>query len=303
MDRRRTILERSFSYLASFPANLGALHSSLPSGTTVTVPAGNNGNQTLTLDKPMRFVGAPGAILGDVMFSNGSGHVELRNMEVGTVTMGPWDSGGAGATPPAQTNNIRLTNLVGKRWLIHYARAITIVGGDWSPGVGGQRAGSIHGIEPYDAYNVSSDILVEGGLYHDVWTVQGGDHSEGIVIWGGNGITLRGVSFLRCGGTGDIGLFFPEWTQYETYENYSILANIRIENCQGSSFWTTPFNGYYDAYYNVQVSDNPSIPSLSFSNNTWPKTTHGDHSGILRFDRAVPGGTPKTATPPAGWGR
>ena len=223
-------------------------------------------------------------------------------MTVGVVTIGPWTSPAPGATPPTQSNNIKLTNLTGVKWLIRYARTVTITGGDWSAGNG---RCEIAPIQPWDGYNVSSDILVSGGFYHDFGPSTPSVHTEGILIYGANGVTIRGSSFARNGGTGDIGLFFVDAPTVSA-SDYIVLANITIENIQGSSFWR-PSPDVYDAYFNMQISNQPAIPGLKLSNNTLPKNTVSNGApyvaGINYFSRAVPGGTPKAVAPPAGWGR
>ncbi len=290
---------------ATFPADLAAYHASEAAGSTIVIPAGNNGDQTITLDKSMTFIGAPGAVLGDVTFANGSGHVKLQDMQVDVVTIGPWQSSAPGETPPAAANHITLQNLTGTKWLIRYADVVTVRGGNWSGGVGARC--EIAPIQPWDGYNVSTDILVENGLYHDFSSTPSA-HSEGILIYGANGVTIRGASFDRIGGTGDIGLFFVDAVTAPA--DFILLANIRIQGISGSTYWQ-PSPNAFDAYFNMQISNSPAIPNVILSGNSLPKTATPDPAnsnppfvqGIRYFSRSVPGGTPKTAAPPPGWGR
>lgn len=293
--------------VATFPANLAALQAANAPGSTIIIPAGNNGNQTISDDKAMIFRGATGAVLGDVVFATGAGNVTLENMTVNTVQIGDWQSSGPGETPPTPVTGITLTNVSGILWKIRWSLTTTITGGSW-----GNVAGrcEVAPIQPWDGLNVPTDVLVEDGTYHDFFQV-GSQHAEAILIYGANGVTVRGCTFLRCGSTGDVGLFFVDAPGVAA-DDFIALANIAFDSNTMSYYWTGTPGSNVDAFFNMQISNVPVIPGLVdplSSGNVFHKLAYQSNGAPFTFDginwfaRSVPGGTPKAPAAPAGWGR
>lgn len=251
--------------------NLALEHQSAQPGAIIRVPAGSHGDQRLTLAKAVTFVADPGAVLGTVEFVAGCAGVTLEGFQTGSVTIG------ADAQAGARAENITLKNIDGEFFDIFYANHITVLGGDWGPS---HHSSRIAVYNPWDT-QVPTDILVDGAHFHDI-TMENGEHTEGILVYAGNGIEIRGCTFNRIQGTGDLGLFFLHLDEYNPP-----VANILVHACTGSP---EPHVLPDDAYFNVQYDK--QVPGLVFgSGNTWPRD-------MIGFDYVPPKGITKMAPPP-----
>lgn len=255
--------------------NLAQEHANAQPGAVIRVPAGSHGDQRLTLAKPITFIADPGAVLGTVEFAAGCAGVTLDGFQTGSVTIAP------DAQTGARAENITLRNIDGEFFDIFYANHITVSGGDWGPS---HHSSRIAVYNPWDK-QVPTDILVENAHFHDI-TMQDGEHTEGILVYAGNGIQIRGCTFNRIQGTGDLGLFFLHMDEYNPP-----VANILVENCTGSP---EPHVADNDAYFNVQYDR--LVPGLVFgAGNVWPRD-------VISFDYVPPKGITKMS-PPANWPR
>jgi hypothetical protein len=268
----------------SGPVSLSALHASGASGSTVVVPSGAHGNQRFALNKPMVFRASPGATLGDVSFAAGSGGVTLEGFTVGRVDVG-MESG----TP---ATDITLRDLDGVRFKIGNAQRVRVKGGDWGP---------LHNEEPsivawWDSNSrIPTDIEIADAYFHDITMVSGGVHVEGILIYAGNGIAVRRCRFARCGGTGDIGLFFLHLPSPNP-----IICNVLVEDCLGSVEGVD--QGY--AWFNLQVDrELLATQNVTLRRNTWPKKPNNpaERGPEGEFLTSWPGGNRTVLPAPPGW--
>lgn len=246
-----------------------------PPSNVVNIPAGNYGPLTAVSDKT--YVLADGAVVGDVQIRPGVKNVELRSAnplggKVGTVYIG--SGSGASAT------DVVLRDLDGYTFEVGNSLRTRIYDCDWGPAVNKRPV-----IAMWSATERPIDVLVQGGWIHGMQASPPDNpdfHADGILMYCGNGIVVRGVTFGRTpagvvdsnGGTGDLAIF------YRTDPNF---ANILIENCVSySKPWAAPG----DASYNVQYDG--KIYGLTFAGNTFPK-------GMLNTG---PGANPPVSPPP-----
>lgn len=194
-------------------------------------------------------------MLGDVSFNAGAGNIELADMSVGAVSLGF----------NGNVTDITLRNLDGVKFWIANATRTKVLGGDWGPWSSGYSSR----VAPSDpSAPVAVDTLIEGIYAHDISAQPGGEHAEGIMVYGGKGIVIRGCRFDRIGSTGDLGLFLLSGPTPE-------ISNMLIENCQGSTQGNPPY-----AYYNVQITKALyQKAGIVLRNNNWPKKAPGGYAG------------------------
>lgn len=276
------------------PRDLGALQVSSPAGSVFNL-SGDFGDQRFTADKAVTFVGGT---MRDARFDTSAGQitfsgVSARKVYIGETALAP------GTNLARRTRDISLLNCDLGVFLVFAAERVTIRGCDVGPSMGMNDSNQnpypkpmIACSNPGDNLSASPyDVLVEDCFIHDI-TMQSNtaEHVEGILIYAGNGITIRNVTFARIQGTADLALTLLGYSSKPS-ANVPDLQNVLVENCHGHP---EPHVLEMDAYYNVSLG--PGIRGLDktklYNNNVWPLGITGSNPGA-----------PATIAAPPGWPR
>jgi Bacterial Ig domain len=271
------------------PADLASIQASAQPGTVFTL-RGAFGDQTFTGNTPVTFIADAGATLGDVTAAITAGGITFKNLKFNQAWLGMV------GRASRRCNDIRFDGCDFTTFMVWAAERITFIGCDIGPAHTG--IGDSPFLKPMIATNPDDtlagspyDILIQDSSIHDITMDSGASHVEGCLVYAGNGITFRNVTFARNQGTADISVSLLGWANAPSPGSVPDLQNVLIENCHGT---TTPHTQDMDIYYNVMISD--AVRGVNWSklhnNNVWPLGVNGPASG-----------PPATIAPPPGWPR